>query len=169
MILSMSGQAWLFLSTVVAGFAIGLFYDLFRITRKTVRHKAWLVQIEDVLYWSVASVLMFYFLLQRNHGEIRFFIIIGAAVGMISYFYTLSPLIVKVSVAVISFFKRVLFTVARILLVPIRMLIKLLKILAKPFIWLAKYIRGKMYFVKRGSRNRLRSLRRSARVVLKKV
>jgi len=154
MILSMSGQAWLFLGTVAAGFVIGFVYDIFRIARKTARHKPWLVQLEDVLYWTIASVLMFYFMLRQNHGEVRFFAIAGAAIGMVLYFHSLSPLIIKVSVTIINFIQKVILTIVRIILIPIRVLLSLLKILVKPLQWLAK-----------GSSNTMLNLRR--KVVLK--
>lgn len=165
MILSMSGQAWLFLGTVVAGFVIGFVYDIFRIARKTAKHKSWLVQFEDVLYWSVASVMMFLFMLHQNNGEVRLFAIAGAAIGMVLYFNSLSPLIIKVSVAVIDFFKKVILTIVRIILVPVKILISLLKILAKPCVWLIKSFCKRANVVKLSSRNKLLDLRR--KVVLK--
>ena len=108
MILSMSGQAWLFLFTVITGFVIGFVYDIFRILRKTIPHNHFMVQLEDILYWICVSLLMFYFMLHRNYGEIRLFSIAGAALGGVLYFLTLSLIIMKTSVAVIEFIKRIL-------------------------------------------------------------
>lgn len=166
MILSMSGQAWLFLSTVVVGFIIGFVYDIFRIIRKTIPHRTWVVQVEDVLYWSSVSILMFYFMLQRNYGEIRFFSIAGAAIGMVIYFCSASILVMKVSVAVIEFFKRVILTALRILLTPIRWLIKLL---APPGKKIYQSTRSKVRYLKRGSYTKLRKTRKNMLIILKKV
>ncbi|MCL2421678.1 MAG: spore cortex biosynthesis protein YabQ, partial [Defluviitaleaceae bacterium] len=170
MILSMSGQAWLFLTTVAAGFVIGFVYDLFRILRKTVKHGTLWVQLEDILYWLAVSLLMFYFMLHRNYGEIRFFSIAGAALGMIIYFYSVSFVVIKVSVAVIEFSKKVLFTVARILLAPVRWL---LKILMPPCRWLYRWLRGKARgtsrHIKRGASRKVRKLRGEISILLKKV
>jgi len=160
MILSMSGQAWLFLGTVAAGFVIGFVYDIFRIARKTANHKTWLVQLEDVLYWTIASVIMFYFMLRQNYGEVRFFAIVGAAIGMLLYFNSLSSVIIKVSVTVINFVKNVIFAIIRIILVPIRILIQLFKILAKPCLWLARFFHNRANIAKQNSRNKLLDLRR---------
>jgi len=159
MILSMSGQAALFLSTVALGFLLGFVYDLFRIARKTVPHRPWVVQFEDILFWLVVTLLMFYFMLHRNYGEIRFFSIAGAALGVVIYFCSLSPLVMKVSVAVVEFFKKVLFTVARIILTPIRWALKLIR---PP---LRKFLR----FIKRVTYIKARDFRRSLFVILKKV
>jgi len=166
MILSMSAQAWLFLTTVAMGFVIGFAYDVFRIVRKTVSHRHWVVQLEDIIYWVGVSLLMFYFMLHRNYGEVRFFSIAGAALGMIIYFYSLSLLVMKVSVAVIEFLKKVVLTAARILLGPVRLL---LKILIPPGKWLLRGARGKMRHVKRGAGQQLRGIRRNIFIMLKKV
>ena len=170
MILSMSGQAWLFLATAAAGFVIGFVYDIFRIIRKTVPHRPFAVQIEDTVYWVSVSLLMFYFMLHRNYGEIRFFSIVGVALGMTIYFTSLSVVVLKVSVAVITFFQRVFFTAARIILWPIRMTIK---ILLPPGRWLYRKARlsarKKVQYVKRSCAAKFRAMRRSAYVMLKKV
>ena len=120
MILSMSGQAWLFFSTVGVGVAIGLLYDGFRILRKTAPHFAFAVQLEDLFFWVTATGAMFYFMLSRNFGEIRPFTLIGAGCGIVLYFATVSPFILKFSVAVITYLKRVFAAAFRILSLPVR-------------------------------------------------
>ena len=121
-----SGQGWLFLSTVVVGAAIGLFYDFFRIFRKVAQHSAWAVHLEDMLFWVLATAAMFYFMLHRNFGEIRLFSLIGAACGIALYFATISRAVLKLSVAVINFTKRVIAAVVRIITLPIRFIFNLI-------------------------------------------
>lgn len=169
MILSMSEQAWLFLSTVVIGFFIGFLYDIFRVLRRTVPHRAFVVQIEDVLYWGCASVLMFYFMLFRNYGEIRFFSIVGAVVGVVLYFCSLSRVFMSAAVAFIEFMKKVVATAVRILLGPVRLLIRLLTPLAKQMLRLARSSRGKLQYIKRAKSAKARKIRRNIHVMLKKV
>ena len=137
-ILSMPGQAQLFLLSVCFGAVIGLLFDLFRILRKTLPHPAFLIQLEDLIFWLAVTGLMFYFLLNENFGEIRLFTLLGAALGAILYFYTLSRIIMKVSVTVIEFLKRVIGTAVRILLTPLRFLWRLT----------GPYVKKWTYFVK---------------------
>ena len=170
MILSMSGQAWLFLSTVLAGFVIGFVYDIFRILRKTVPHTNWLVQLEDVIYWIGCSLLMFYFMLHSNYGEIRFFAIAGAALGMVLYFCSLSKVVLHVSLTVIQFLQKVILTAARIILGPIRFLLKFFtRFLAPPARRLLGASRNNMRRMKSGTTVKLRGLRRNVFVMLKKI
>lgn len=166
MILSMSGQAWLFFGTVAAGFAIGLVYDFFRILRRVLSHRQWLVQLEDAIYWLVVSFLMFYFMLQQNYGEIRFFSIVGAALGLVIYFCSISLVFMRVAVAVIEFLQRVFATVFRIVLAPLRFLVR---ILLPPVKWLIRGGRKKVRHVKRGGAAKIRGIRRNFNVILKKV
>jgi spore cortex biosynthesis protein YabQ len=126
MILSMSRQTALFFSTVCAGAAIGVIYDFFRIFRKTTPHKNAFVQIEDLIFWLAATLLMFYFMLHASFGEIRFFVIIGVSVGMLLYFATLSKLVIKIFVAVVNFMKQVVAAAFKIILLPVTLIIKLL-------------------------------------------
>ena len=124
-ILSMSGQAWLFLSTVLVGALIGLFFDFFRILRKTVPPLAkstFAVQVEDFLFWVIVTGGMFYFMLNQNFGEIRIFAIIGAGVGFALYFALLSRFVITICVAVLEYMKKVVATALRIIFMPLRIL-----------------------------------------------
>ena len=122
----MSRQSMLFISTVGAGAAIGVLYDVFRVLRKTAPHKNPFVQLEDLLFWLITTLLMFYFMLNTHYGEIRFYSIMGTALGMITYFATLSPWVVKIAVALVEFIKQVVATAVKIILLPINILLRLL-------------------------------------------
>jgi spore cortex biosynthesis protein YabQ len=125
MILSMSGQAFLFLSTVLAGACIGIFFDFFRIIRKTIPFLAKnsvAVHLEDIFFWFAVTGGMFYFMLHRNFGEIRLFAMVGAACGIALYFALLSRLVVLIFVAVIEYLKKVFVTAFRIVFTPLRII-----------------------------------------------
>ncbi len=126
MILSMSNQAVIFLTTAIIGVVIGFIYDLFRVFRKIVPHNDIFTYLEDAVYWVIVSIIMFYVMLNKNYGEIRFFSIFGAFLGMIIYFYTISRLFMKVSVAVVNFLVKVLKLLFDIIMAPFRLIYKLL-------------------------------------------
>lgn len=131
------GQGWLFLSTVAMGACIGIFYDVFRIFRKVTSHAGWAVQVEDFLFWVCATVGMFYFMLHNSFGDIRLVYILGAGCGVTLYFATASPFIRKFSVVIIRFMQRVVAGAVGVLLLPLRLLFRILapviKIFAKFF------------------------------------
>ena len=166
MILSMSGQAWLFLSTVVVGAAIGLFYDVFRILRKTARHTGIVVQLEDLIFWVTATGLTFYYMLHRNYGEIRLFSLVGVAIGVILYFATVSRWVVAVFVMIVNYMKRVVAVAVRVALVPVRLAGAWL---APPIAKASGAARKQAHRVKRYGRGKLRKTVRSLHIVRKKV
>jgi len=98
----MSGQAMSFLATVLAGAALGIFYDFFRILRRVLRHKTMAIAVEDAIFWLVATLLMFVFLLHANSGEIRGFTFLGVVIGAALYFLTLSQFVTKFAMVIIS-------------------------------------------------------------------
>lgn len=121
MILSLQGQAQLFLMTVILGGILGLVYDCLRIFRHIVAHKRLWVQIEDGLFWMMAIFFVFVVMLGANNGEIRFFTIFGMFGGMGLYFLTLSHLVIAISDRVIYIMQRILGLLFTIILTPFRL------------------------------------------------
>jgi len=166
MILSMSGQAWLFLSTVLAGTAIGLLYDAFRVIRKTARHTGLAVTLEDFIFWVAATGLTFYYMLHRNYGEIRLFSLIGVTVGILLYFTTVSRWVVIVLVSIVNYLKRVIIAVVRIILVPVRLIVAWL---VGPLGKVSGVTRKHAQRVKRYGKGKMRTVARDWGIVRKKV
>ncbi len=125
MILSMSNQALLFFSTVLMGALIGFVYDWFRVIRGLFKHPNFLIHIEDVLFWIAVSIGIFVFMLNKNYGEIRMFSVCGIFIGMILYYFTISALFLSVSHMIIDFVTKVVIMVARIVMTPIRLILKI--------------------------------------------
>ena len=128
MILSISSQVSIFIMSVALGFFAGFVYDLFRIFRKSVKHPDILTQLEDLVFWIFVSGLIFYFILNKNSGEVRFYIILGTFLGMGVYFLTLSKPVLAVSMAVINFFLKVFSALYKMVSFPIKILLRLLLI-----------------------------------------
>jgi len=162
----MEGQAWLFLSTVLVGAAIGLFYDVFRIFRKTAPHTGFAVQLEDLFFWVAATGLTFYYMLHRNYGEIRPFTLIGITLGLVLYLVTLSRWVRVVFIAIVTYVKKVVRVVVRIILMPIRLIFSWLK---PPFQKVYGATRKQARKVKRYGRNKMRKTARDWVILRKKV
>jgi len=154
-ILSMYGQAVLFLSTIIVGATIGLFYDVFRVFRKTAPHSTFAVQVEDLFFWIAATVGTFYFMLTRSYGEIRIFALLGVVLGIVLYFNTISKWIVKIFVVIVTFLKRVIASVVKIILLPLRIVLG----------WISPPV--KAFTMKR--RKDLRSVARYGKIRMKKT
>ena len=159
MILSLNNQAILFFNTIVVGLVLGLIYDAFRIFRDTFKHTFLMIQAEDVLYWIIVIFTMFFFMLHENYGEIRFFSICGAFLGMILYFLTISHIVMGVMINLIKLIKYIILLFLRIVFTPFRLIYILLR---KPV-----EKTGKMFYKK--SSKVLHLLRLYVRIKTKKL
>ncbi|MBR2742461.1 MAG: spore cortex biosynthesis protein YabQ [Clostridia bacterium] len=111
--ISIAHQTIVFLYSVVFGAAAALFYDVFRIIRRRIRHLNFVVMIEDVLFWLAASAALFVFVYNTNSGELRAFLIIGAVLGAYLYFAALSRAVLLVLGAVFGVFIKAVYILTR--------------------------------------------------------
>ena len=165
MILSMESQVILFLTTIAAGFAIGFIYDIFRVIRLIFKHPDFLLHIEDILYWLFVAFLMFYIMLFQNYGEIRFFSIIGAFIGMALYFLTISKLFMGVSKAIVEFVKKIVLGLIYVILFPFKILFKIIMV---PYQAIKKIIKKVLQKSNRYAKIRIRKIFGEFKIILKK-
>lgn len=159
MILSSGYQAKLFFSTIAVGVLIAFAYDVLRIFRKIIPHPNLLIQVEDAIYWVLVVLTMFTFMLHENFGEIRFFSIIGAFLGMLIYFLTVSKVVIKLSSAVIDVAKRILILFFTIVFTPFRLVLMLFR----------KPVKKTSHFFCKKSKKLLQSGKRYVRINNKKM
>lgn len=73
------------LRAVMLGAFAGLCYDVIRILRRVRTRGKVSVWFEDILFWSAASVIMFFFLMKWNYGTVRIYIFAGFFAGMVIF------------------------------------------------------------------------------------
>ena len=81
-------QAAIFFNALLLGAILGLIYDFFRITRLAFIMPSILVLIEDLLFFLLSSIILFNYLLESSHGQIRYFILIGVVLGWVLYYFS---------------------------------------------------------------------------------
>ena len=74
-----------FLHSILMGLIITFAYDWILIFRKLLKHGRVLTSIEDLLYWFACGIGVFYMLYKENSGVLRWFAVMGAALGMLFY------------------------------------------------------------------------------------
>jgi spore cortex biosynthesis protein YabQ len=134
--------------------------------RKTAPHARFIVQLEDLLFWLGVTLLMFYFLLVINDGEMRWYTIAGAVLGAVLYFAALSRFVMLVSVTVIEFIKGVIITAIKIILWPFLQIYKLLK---KPVLKLLRFIRKNLRRAASYGKMKLKKSANQLHIIRKKV
>ena len=169
----MSGQAAIFVQTIIIGLCAGLFYDVFRVMRLYIRHTNMVIHAQDIFFWLCMATAVFYIFLNRHYGEIRAFCFIGLALGMLLYFAALSALFTRGACAVINFIIKVIKWIFNLLSIPFKALYNLLKRPAafikskiiKFFVYLKKVLQNIKNYVK----IKMLLLKKDIRIMLKKI
>lgn len=81
--------------SLLMGIFIAYVYDLLRIFRRVVPHDSFFVSLEDLLFWIYSGGEVFLLMYHESDGTLRWFAIIGALAGMVSYKKLVSPFFVK--------------------------------------------------------------------------
>ena len=165
MILSMMDQFRILFLSMLLGSVTGFIYDIFRIIRKVFKHSNLLIQLEDILFWLIATAVAFYFFLNRSYGEIRMFALLGTACGIVLYFATISRVVIKISVVVVNFVKRVIAAAVRIVLFPFQLFANVITPPAKKFV---HNRRKNLRMAARYGKIQMKKARRSWGIVLRK-
>ena len=108
MAITMTEQTAVFFRSLLLGAAVGCFYDLFRITRIAFVIPAPLVLVEDLLFFLFSSIVLFGFMLENSFGQIRYFILLGVALGWTIYYFTAGSLVIRCSARIIRAVKAAL-------------------------------------------------------------
>lgn len=138
----MVNQAYLFIVFIINGVLIGILFDLFRILRKSFKTSDFITYIEDITFWVLAGFLTLYFIFNFNNGEIRFYILLGIVLGIITYIITFSKYIIKFSVKIVSFIKCIISKINQIIIYPLKFIINILKkVLFRPISFICINIR----------------------------
>lgn len=93
--MSTANQAYIFLIAVYGGLIIGVIYDIFRVVRSITQSGKWFTAVIDFVFWVLVAFLLFYMLFKVNGGQIRFYTLIGIALGWSLYRLTIGALVVK--------------------------------------------------------------------------
>ncbi len=92
--MSLAGQTYAFLMTILAGGIVGFLFDAYRVLRSAFRPRQLATALTDLLYWIVVTPIVFAMLLAGNWGELRLYVLIGLGIGLLLYFQALSSLVI---------------------------------------------------------------------------
>ncbi len=89
-------------SMVLCGLLIGLAFDLYRVVSFRFRVPRWLLPALDIVYWTAATLGVFWILLLYNQGEVRLYVFLGLGIGVTGYFGLFSPWVIKAANLLLS-------------------------------------------------------------------
>lgn len=151
-----------FLWSLVLGAVLALLYDVLRSGRRLVPGSVLRVNLEDVFFVLFAGVLFFFIAYDKNGGCLRIQGFLGTGIGIFGYYVVFRDRMVRGMVWVSQLVMQVFCWVLRVVLLPVRVVFRLL---SKPFLviaWYSKKSMDKVESVKR-RRQKLKELRAKSR------
>lgn len=142
---------WLtLLYMMLAGAAMGLAYDSYRVLSYKLRFPKWLNALLDLLYWLWAALLVFRLLYAGNQGQLRFYAFLGLFLGVWIYFLIFSVTVRRFVVMLIQLIHSVY-----------KLIWKLAAIfIGVPLLWLWRLLKGTLLLLWRIVQFILKLLRR---------
>ena len=144
-------QAYLFLIFTLDGLLIGLFFDFFRILRKSFKTINLITYIEDILFWILTGISIIFCMYQFSGGTLRLFMFLGLGFGLILYMLTFSKIIIKIFVFLITTIKKIIHQIIKTIIAPFQFIYKIIdKIIFRPiYLW---YSRTRTFLTKKSQK-----------------
>lgn len=83
-------QFYYFALTILIGMVAGFCYDLYKVTRGTLRLRKVGTALGDAMFWLILTGVVFVLLLLGNWGEVRLYVLLGLALGALFYLHVFS-------------------------------------------------------------------------------
>ncbi|MBD0384557.1 spore cortex biosynthesis protein YabQ [Paenibacillus sedimenti] len=112
--MTLNVQFYTIFMMILSGIALGAIFDVFRVLSGKLRLPRWTIPLIDIMFWIVATILVFRLLVYSNEGQLRVFVFLGIGIGICFYFALLSLwvirltlLVIRIVIAIYRFFRRV--------------------------------------------------------------
>jgi spore cortex biosynthesis protein YabQ len=102
--MTLTVQFYTMLAMIGMGSLFGAALDTYNRFLNRPKRKRWLVFLNDILFWILQALFIFYILFIVNFGEIRFYIFIALLCGFAAYQAVLKHLYLRFLEAIIQFF-----------------------------------------------------------------
>ncbi|MEH7084887.1 spore cortex biosynthesis protein YabQ [Neobacillus drentensis] len=111
--MTLSTQFFTLLSMIGMGTLFGAMFDTYQRFLKRPKRKQWIVFFNDLLFWIIQAVIIFYTLFLVNNGELRFYIFLALICGFAAYqslfkgiYLRLLEFVIKSVIAISRFLKK---------------------------------------------------------------
>jgi len=100
--MSLTTQFYTMLAMIAMGSIFGASLDTYNRFLQRGNRKKWIVFINDVMFWLIQGLAIFYILFLVNYGEIRFYIFIALVCGFAAYQALMKYIYLKLLEVIIS-------------------------------------------------------------------
>ncbi len=110
-----NNQLTQFFLYIVSGMAISIFFDIFRVLRKSIKTSNIITYIEDTIFWIIVGLFLIWEIFTISYGELRGYIFIGIILGIGIYLVTISKFFINVNVKILNFFKKIIHKISNVI------------------------------------------------------
>jgi spore cortex biosynthesis protein YabQ len=111
--MTLSTQFLTMLSMIAMGSLFGVMFDTYQRFLNRPNRKSWIVFLNDLLFWVIQAMIIFYTLFLVNNGELRFYIFVALLCGFAAYqslfkgiYLRLLEFIINTVIAIYKFMRR---------------------------------------------------------------
>jgi spore cortex biosynthesis protein YabQ len=153
--MTLSTQFLTMLSMIGMGSLFGAMFDTYQRFLNRPKQKAWIVFINDILFWVIQALIIFYTLFIVNSGELRFYIFIALLCGFAAYQALLKIIYLRILEAgihsIIAIYKFITKMVQLLIYKPIvgliQVLLMIILALGRGLITLVKFVYKVLLFI----------------------
>ena len=114
-------QFSIILYALLAGILTGLMFDLYRIIRGSKVPK-FIIAIEDTLFWILAAMIIFAFLLYTNYAFLGAYVYLFMLATLFIYLKLVSPICLKFEIKMLNFLGKMSRIVVKNVLYPFKII-----------------------------------------------
>ena len=145
-------QAFQFILYLACGMSIGIFFDIFRVLRRSFKTNDLFTYLEDILFWIITGIFLIFILFKFSNGIIRIYNVIALTSGSIIYLLSISRFFIKINVLIISYIKK-------LVMYPIKLILKIVKLIFTPFRFLVINFR-KIFIISKNKKKKKKNKRK---------
>jgi spore cortex biosynthesis protein YabQ len=146
--MTLSTQFLTMLSMIMMGSLFGVMFDTYQRFLDRPNRKSWIVFFNDLLFWVIQALIIFYILFLVNNGELRFYIFVALLCGFAAYqslfkgiYLRLLEVIIKTVIAIYNFMRRTFqLLIYKPVLGLIQLVISIIILLGRGLFSLVKFI-----------------------------
>jgi spore cortex biosynthesis protein YabQ len=143
------------LSMIGMGMLFGVMFDTYQRFLNRPKRNQWIVFFNDLLFWIIQALLIFYILFLVNNGELRFYIFIALLCGFAAYqslfkgiYLRLLEILISTVIAVYRFLKNTfLMLVYKPVIGLIQLVILIILFLGRGLFTLVKFVFKVLLFI----------------------
>jgi spore cortex biosynthesis protein YabQ len=126
----LTSQIFAFCVTVLTGFLLGIFFDVYRVGRGIIRPRRIISHLSDLLFWLISTGFIFLLLLFGNWGEVRLYVFIGVGLGLfihLQWFSRLTVRLLMILLKLLGYIKKLVIACLHYILIVILFPFRLVK------------------------------------------